>query len=65
MTRDVPMRIGSLGRRPLTAAACGQQHACVVDEGGLVYTWGMGAFGQLGHGRRRDEPRPRACDAPR
>ena len=59
LTRDVPLRIGSLGRKQLIAVACGQQHACVVDEHGQCYTWGMGAFGQLGHGRRRDEPRPR------
>ena len=59
MTRDVPTRLGVLGRRPLVAVACGQQHACVIDEGGHAFSWGMGAFGQLGHGKRRDEPRPR------
>ena len=59
VTRDVPRRIGTLGRLPLVAVACGQQHAVVVDHGGLVYSWGMGSFGQLGHGKRRDEPKPR------
>ena len=59
VTRDAPTRVASLHRIPLVAVACGQQHACVADEHGQVYTWGMGAFGQLGHGRRRDEVRPR------
>ena len=44
LTRDVPLRIGSLGRKQLIAVACGQQHACVVDEHGQCYTWGMGAL---------------------
>jgi E3 ubiquitin-protein ligase HERC4 len=30
--------------------ACGRKHVIAVMEGGFVFSWGMGHFGQLGHG---------------
>lgn len=29
---------------------CGGQHAALLTASGLVYTWGRGGFGRLGHG---------------
>lgn len=38
--------------RPLlfTKVACGRKHVVALMEGGYVFSWGMGYFGQLGHG---------------
>ena len=61
--RDVPTRIPELNRLRLVGVACGQQHAVVVDESGRAWSWGLGSFGQLGHGRRNDERSPRRVEA--
>ena len=64
MTRDTPTRIpGPIGSLRLRRVACGQQHTAVIDEHGGCWSWGLGSFGQLGHGRKRDEPRPRKISA--
>lgn len=63
MPRDVPTRVPALGQRRLVGVACGQQHAVVLDEGGAAWSWGLGSFGQLGHGRKMDERKPRRVDA--
>ncbi|EFJ40404.1 hypothetical protein VOLCADRAFT_69571 [Volvox carteri f. nagariensis] len=43
------------------AVSCGPYHTAAITEGGLLYTWGNGLFGRLGHGTQRDEYRPRRC----
>ena len=43
--------------------ACGQQHTVVVDAEGGAYSWGLGSFGQLGHGGYSDERVPRLVQA--
>ena len=30
--------------------SCGDFHTAVLDENGIIYTWGEGNYGQLGHG---------------
>lgn len=35
----------------------------MVDASGRTFSWGLGAFGQLGHGKLSDEPRPRVIEA--
>tara|TARA_B100001142_G_scaffold325496_1_gene379190 strand:+ start:133 stop:1521 length:1389 start_codon:yes stop_codon:yes gene_type:complete len=39
--------------------ACGGKHTVVVTEGGGVYTFGKGGWGQLGHGDKQNQPAPR------
>ena len=34
----------------ITALSCGYFHSAAVSEDGLLYTWGFGAGGRLGHG---------------
>ncbi|GIL48326.1 hypothetical protein Vafri_4613 [Volvox africanus] len=43
------------------AVSCGPYHTAAITEGGLLYTWGNGLFGRLGHGSHRSEYRPRRC----
>ncbi len=37
----------------VVAVACGWRHSIVVDEAGIVYTFGWCKYGQLGHGDAR------------
>ena len=47
----------------LVAIGCGQQHTVAVDDTGGCFSWGLGSFGQLGHGRKKDERSPRKVAA--
>lgn len=57
--RCAPARVVALGAVRARAASAGADHAVVLAEDGDVYTMGCGEEGQLGHGDRRDELRPR------
>ncbi|MDP2434210.1 MAG: BTB/POZ domain-containing protein, partial [archaeon] len=52
------------GQEPrIAAVACGEQHLLCLSRNGAVYSCGLGVFGQLGHGVKRDERRPKAIAA--
>lgn len=55
----LPRSITDLVGVKVLQVCCGGEHAAVLGEGGLVYTWGKGGFGRLGHGNGD------ACDSPR
>ena len=61
--RGVPAPIRELRGVELVEVACGQQHTVALGRDGRAYSWGLGSFGQLGHGSHADEPRPRKIDA--
>uniref|UniRef100_A0A182Q4K0 Uncharacterized protein n=1 Tax=Anopheles farauti TaxID=69004 RepID=A0A182Q4K0_9DIPT len=48
-----PMLVKTLDGKGITHFAAGQYHNAVVANG-LLYTWGWGVFGQLGHGTVND-----------
>ena len=43
--------------------ACGNVHTAAVTEGGGVYTFGRGEYGQLGHGDEENQLAPRRVPA--
>ena len=47
----------------IVGVACGAYAAAAWDSAGVLYTWGRGGSGQLGHGAFADEPTPRAVAA--
>ena len=51
LTRSLPVPLAGLSAVRVVALACGQQHTVCVGEEGAAYSWGLGSFGQLGHGR--------------
>ncbi|KAL3683383.1 hypothetical protein R1sor_001405 [Riccia sorocarpa] len=57
-----PRAIAALADKNITKAACGNNHTVAVDSEGMVYTWGFGGHGRLGHKEQKDEWTPRALD---
>jgi alpha-tubulin suppressor-like RCC1 family protein len=49
-----PTIVRSLLGCKVTYVSCGDQHIAAVVDPGLVYTWGKGVFGRLGHGHEAD-----------
>ncbi|KAJ1478583.1 regulator of chromosome condensation 1/beta-lactamase-inhibitor protein II, partial [Baffinella frigidus] len=47
-----PVFLGALLGVRIRSVACGGAHSAVISETGKIYSWGMGASGQLGHGAR-------------
>ena len=45
---------------PIVSVACGGAHTAAVTNEGVVYTWGRGKNGRLGHGdaTSQDAPKP-------
>ena len=43
--------------------ACGMSHTAAVTESGGVYTFGLGDYGQLGHGDEENQLAPRRVPA--
>ena len=48
------VRAGGFGGARIVAAAAGYMHSAAVTENGLLWTWGSGDSGQLGHGDGED-----------
>lgn len=44
------------------AVSCGPYHTAAVTGDGVLYTWGDGLFGKLGHGSHDGAPAPRAVE---
>ncbi|XP_054995466.1 E3 ISG15--protein ligase HERC5 [Sorex araneus] len=54
-----PSRVGSLDSHTVEFLACGGSHAALLTKDGLLFTFGAGKFGQLGHCSTQNELRPR------
>ncbi|TYZ61043.1 hypothetical protein PybrP1_012132 [[Pythium] brassicae (nom. inval.)] len=48
--RKVPTRVEDLDDVNVVVVALGNHHSVALSERGVLFTWGSGAFGQLGHG---------------
>lgn len=62
---EVPVQVdgfGGEGEPFAVKAACGANHALVLDDKGSVWSWGWGAYGRLGHRNNKDETRPRRIE---
>eukprot|EP00698_Gefionella_okellyi_P001339 TRINITY_DN11287_c0_g1_i1.p1 TRINITY_DN11287_c0_g1~~TRINITY_DN11287_c0_g1_i1.p1 ORF type:complete len:803 (+),score=100.74 TRINITY_DN11287_c0_g1_i1:39-2411(+) len=45
-----PRLVASLHRETMVQVACGGAHTVALSESGLVFSWGRGSNGRLGHG---------------
>ncbi|XP_036810126.1 probable E3 ubiquitin-protein ligase HERC3 isoform X2 [Oncorhynchus mykiss] len=57
--RAAPAPVDCLNLKKTVAVSCGGEHTAVLTKGGLVFTFGSGRYGQLGHNTLRNELRPR------
>ena len=46
---DRPRLVQSLYGCEISKVAAGVAHAAAISSGGVLYTWGYGAHGRLGH----------------
>ncbi|XP_030644119.1 probable E3 ubiquitin-protein ligase HERC3 [Chanos chanos] len=57
--RNAPANVSSLNFKKTIFISCGEEHTVTLTEGGLVFTFGSGRYGQLGHNSFGDELHPR------
>ncbi|KAM9477010.1 putative E3 ubiquitin-protein ligase HERC3 [Clarias gariepinus] len=57
--RHAPVCVKSLNLKKTVFISCGEDHTAVLTKGGLLFTFGSGRYGQLGHNSLRDELLPR------
>jgi len=63
MTAYKPVRLECFNGLSITVVACGHAHSVAVTAGGVLWTWGLGLDGRLGHGDTRNALSPRAVRA--
>lgn len=57
-----PARVSRLASAGCVHVACGTHHCAAVDRDGLVYTWGNGGYGRLGHKDQTDLHTPKPLE---
>ncbi|XP_044213215.1 probable E3 ubiquitin-protein ligase HERC4 isoform X1 [Thunnus albacares] len=57
--RHTPTPVHSLDMKKTIHISCGKDHTAVLTKDGVVFTFGSGQYGQLGHNSFSDELRPR------
>ncbi|XP_062852463.1 probable E3 ubiquitin-protein ligase HERC4 [Trichomycterus rosablanca] len=57
--RHVPACVKSLKQKKTLFISCGEDHTAVLTKGGVMFTFGSGCYGQLGHNSLRNELLPR------
>lgn len=58
LTYDKPKLIEALLGTEIVDVACGGHHSAAISSAGLLYTWGKGRYGRLGHGDSDDQLKP-------
>lgn len=58
-----PQRVQALAGKKIVACSCGDYFSACVSDTGVLYTWGDGSTGALGHGEMTNEPSPRLVEA--
>jgi len=58
-----PKQIRALQSKVIKVISCGEHHTACVSESGVVYTWGRGQNGRLGHGSTENEILPKAVES--
>jgi alpha-tubulin suppressor-like RCC1 family protein len=55
----LPVKIPTFADSAISFIACGSDSSGAVAETGELYTWGLGNYGNLGHGTTNDESLPK------
>ncbi|XP_043917379.1 probable E3 ubiquitin-protein ligase HERC4 isoform X2 [Protopterus annectens] len=54
-----PNIVRSLEQKKTIFVSCGEEHTAILTKDGMVFTFGAGGYGQLGHNSSRNELKPR------
>ena len=57
-TRWVPTEVSLYTKKRIADVSAGQAHCALITTRGVLYTWGYGEGGRLGHGDEEDRHRP-------
>jgi hypothetical protein len=49
-----PKRIAALAESTIVQVSCGARHCAALADDGVVFTWGCGDYGRLGHQKQED-----------
>ena len=60
--QHLPKRVEALQERVCSVAA-GDTHSLAVTASGVIYSWGGGSYGKLGHGDYKNQLRPKRVEA--
>lgn len=60
-----PVLVETLHHKQITDISCGGYHSVALSKSGLVFTWGSGEYGKLGHKDQKDHFVPTLVDAMR
>lgn len=61
--RHHPTLVEAIARKKVIRIACGSDCSACLNDSGEIYTWGVGRYGNLGHGTNNVEMVPRVVDA--
>ena len=59
----IPKAIRSLSGKSVKLVSCAEHHSAAVSEQGILYTWGRGHNGRLGHGCTTNELSPKPVES--
>uniref|UniRef100_A0A7S4PZY7 RCC1-like domain-containing protein n=1 Tax=Alexandrium monilatum TaxID=311494 RepID=A0A7S4PZY7_9DINO len=64
-TKDVhtPKAVRTLQSKLIRHVSCAEHHVAAVSDSGILFTWGKGQNGRLGHGGTESELLPKAVEA--
>ena len=62
-TQLLPKRIEALVGRRVVAVSAGGSHCIAITADGAIWSWGLGSFGQLGHGDEQQKLLPKQVEA--
>ena len=60
-----PVLVEALHHKLISGISCGGYHSVALSQQGLVFTWGSGEYGKLGHKDQKDRTVPTIVDAMR
>lgn len=61
--KDSPSLIEALDGQKVEFLSCGGSHTALLTQDGMVFTFGAGQYGQLGHNSQHNELKPRVVTA--
>jgi len=59
----LPQLVSILSPFHIVSVSCGRQHIGAISAQGELFTWGLGVFGQLGHGKLKSYLHPKKVNA--